>query len=90
MNERQQRRILYAADEIKELIDTLKDATGCVKTEIEDLPIESGNNKEKLELRVARKIMAVAERLDRDLNMLYAVKRFSATPEKETYLTYKY
>lgn len=90
MNERQQRRILYAADEIKELLDMLKNATECVIIEIEDSPIESRNNNEKAELKVAKKIMAVAEQLDRDLNMLYAVKRFPATPEKETYLTCKY
>ncbi len=89
MNERQQRRILYVADEIKEYIDMLKGAAQRVITENEDFPINSMIDDENSELKFAKEILEAAERLDKDLDMLYSVKRFPPTPEKETYLTSK-
>lgn len=84
MNEIQQRRILYVADRMTELYEILGEAAEKIMAEIEALPSDSTTDVEDAEYEAAFAVMAFVERLDEDLEILYAVKQFPATSIKKS------
>jgi hypothetical protein len=84
MDEIQQRRILYAADRMAELYEILGEAAEKIMAELETLPSNSTTNVEDAEYEAAFAVMAFVERLDKDLEILYAVKQFPATSAKKS------
>ena len=84
MNEIQQRRILYVADRMTELYEILGEAAEKIMAEIEALPSDSTTSLEDAEYEAAFAVMAFVERLDEDLEILYAVKQFPATSAKKS------
>ena len=84
MDDIQLRRILYAADRMAELYEILGEAAEKIMAELETLPSNSTTNVEDAEYEAASAVMAFVERLDKELEVLYAVKQFSATSAKKS------
>ena len=89
MNEEQQRKFLYVADQLDELLEILGTAAEIILTELEEAPSDENADQEDEEFEAICDVMVYVERLERDINRICTVEKFPVTKANETYLTSK-